>query len=152
MITWWQGDEKIIRGGGVWRKEAKVEAGKRTKCRLCISHLKHLLRKKTLNTWNEDGCHVEKLVSREMEFHFEAAVVSAPLIILRFKTIFFSVKKSWLPPLGSRWSHYEPCTRCAFSARDSALSSRHRNHQGPCRWIEILVKSSENDSLRNQLF
>ena len=88
MIRWWQGDEKIIGWGGVWRKEAKVEAGKRTKCRLCISHLKHLLRKKTLITWNEDGCHVEKLVSREMEFHFEAAVVSAPLVILRFKTIF----------------------------------------------------------------
>ena len=29
MITWWQGDEKIIRQGGVWRKEAKVEGGKR---------------------------------------------------------------------------------------------------------------------------
>ena len=118
MITWWQGDEKIIRQGGVWRKEAKVEAAKG---RLCISHLKHLLRKKTLITWNEDGCHVEKLVSREMEFHFEAAVVSAPFVILRFKTIFFSGKKSWLLPLGSRWSHYEPCTRCAFSALDSAL-------------------------------
>ena len=77
----------------MWRKEAKVEAGKRTKCRLCISHLKHLLRKKTLITWNEDGCHVEKLVSREMEFHFEAAVVSAPLVILKGSKLYFSLSR-----------------------------------------------------------
>ena len=44
-------------------------------------------------TWNEDSCHVEKLVSREMEFHFEAAVVSAPLVILKGSKLYFSVTR-----------------------------------------------------------
>ena len=36
-------------------------------------------------TWDEDGGHVEELVPGEVQLHFEAAVVAAPLVLLQGK-------------------------------------------------------------------
>ena len=38
-------------------------------------------------TWNEDSCHVEKLVSGEVEFHLETAVFAFVFVFV-FVSIF----------------------------------------------------------------
>ena len=41
-------------------------------------------------TWNEDSCHVEKLVSGEVEFHLETAVFAFVFVFVSIFLFVFS--------------------------------------------------------------